>query len=98
MVVLERVLVQVCLQVLGRDAVIDPADPVLDQRPEAVHRAGVDVAQDVHFQTVVNATVPIVPPEPPVSIGTNQVGREPPGAARSSASAKISLDPKDHDL
>src|SRR5579864_4945747 len=51
-VVAEGVFVQVGLQVLGRNAVIHAPYPVLDQGPESVHRACVNVTLDVHLQTV----------------------------------------------
>src|SRR5436853_2475352 len=63
-VVAERILVQVGLQVLGRDPVVNAANPILDQRPKAVYGACVNVSLDVHLQTVVNAAVPIVSPKP----------------------------------
>src|SRR6266567_7615950 len=56
-VVAERVLVQVRLQVLRRDRVVRPADPALHGRPEPLDGVRVDVPAHVDTLRVVDAGV-----------------------------------------
>src|SRR5258705_8255765 len=62
-VVPERVLVKVHLQVLTRDVVIDAVDPALHERPEAFDGVRMHVAKDVDPHRVVDA--PMLVAEPP---------------------------------
>ncbi len=56
-VVAKHVFVQVGLQVLRRNGVVNPSDPMLEQRPESFNRVRVNVSHDVHLLRVLDALV-----------------------------------------
>src|SRR3990170_988967 len=56
-VVAESVLVQVGLEPSARYAVVDPANPVLHHRPEALNGVRMHIAHDVDLLGVVNSRV-----------------------------------------
>lgn len=56
-IVAEAVFVQVALQVLGRDRVIDSANPSLNQHPESLDRIGVRVPANVFTPRMIDGSV-----------------------------------------
>jgi len=56
-VVAEGALVQIPLQVSGRNAMIDSADSVLCQRPESLNRVRVGIALNIDFLHVMDPLV-----------------------------------------
>ena len=59
-VVAEAVFVQVALQVLGRDGVIDSANPSLNQHPESFDRVGVGMSANIFTCAVLDGEVEVI--------------------------------------
>jgi hypothetical protein len=59
MIISEGVLIEIALEILGRNGMIDARDATFQEAPKALNGVCVDVAHDIDLRSVVNTPMPI---------------------------------------